>query len=182
MSKIDGVVARDEIVVVQDFINNLPSEEREKAFARQVFKEAKDSRYAIEDFATQLYQAIHNQPALLLSFFDLLFKIAAADGKLHPAEETALKRIQNIFRISGRHYDDIKAVYFQELDKYYKILNCTPESSNEEIKSNYKKLVKDFHPDKIISKGLPEEFIDFAESRFREIQESYERIQKERNF
>ncbi|MGD9302498.1 MAG: co-chaperone DjlA [Desulfobacterales bacterium] len=182
MSKIDGLVTRDEIVVVQDFINSLPMEEREKTFARQVFNEAKDSRYAIEDFANQLYQAIGNQPALLLSFFDLLFKIAAADGKLHPAEEDALKHIQNIFRINNRQYDDIKAVYFQKLDKYYKILNCTPESSNEEIKSNYKKLVKDFHPDKIISKGLPEEFIDFAESRFREIQESYEKIQKERNF
>jgi DnaJ like chaperone protein len=182
LSKIDGAVTRDELVVVQEFINSLPMEEREKAFARQVFNEAKDSRYAIEDFATQLYQAIQHQPALPLSFFDLLFKVAAADGKLHPNEETALKRIQTIFRISDKQYEDIKAVYFQELNKYYKILNCTPESSNEEIKSNYKKLVKDFHPDKIISKGLPEEFIDFAESRFREIQESYEKIQKERNF
>ena len=182
MSKIDGVVTDDEIVVVQNFINGLPMEEREKQFARQVFNEAKDSRYAIEDFANQLYQAIRSQPSLAVAFFDLLFKIAAADGKLHPAEETALKSIQNIFRLSDRQYHDIKAVYFQELDKYYKILNCTPESSNEEIKSNYKKLVKDFHPDKIISKGLPEEFIDFAESRFREIQESYENIQKERNF
>ena len=62
------------------------------------------------------------------------------------------------------------------------MLNSTPESSNEEIKSNYKKLVKDFHPDKIISKGLPEEFIDFASNRFREIQESYEKIRQERNF
>jgi DnaJ like chaperone protein len=182
LSKIDGVVTTDEIAVVKGFINSLPMEEREKAFARQVFNEAKDSQYTIEDFATQLYQAIQNQPALLLSFFDLLFKITAADGKLHPAEETALKRIQNIFRLTDRQYGDIKAVYFKELDKYYKILNSTRESSNEEIKSNYKKLVKDFHPDKIISKGLPEEFIDFAESRFREIQESYEKIQKERNF
>ena len=182
LSKIDGVVTNDEIVVVQGFINSLPMEEREKQFARQVFSEAKDSQYPIEDFATQLAQAIQNQPALLLSFFDLLFKIAAADGKLQSAEETALKSIQNIFRISDRQYDDIKAVYFQELDKHYKMLNCTPESSNEEIKSNYKKLVKDFHPDKIMSKGLPEEFINFAETRFREIQESYEKVQKERNF
>jgi DnaJ like chaperone protein len=68
------------------------------------------------------------------------------------------------------------------VDKYYKILNCTPESSNEEIKAKYKKLVKDFHPDMIISKGLPEEFVEFAESRFREIQKSYEKIRKERNF
>ncbi len=182
MSKIDGVVTKDEIVVVQNFINSLPMDAREKDFARQIFNQAKDSPYAIEEFASQLYQAIYNQPALLVSFYDLLFKIAAADGKLHPAEETALKGIQNIFRLSDRQYDDIKAVYFKQLDKHYKMLNCTPESTNEDIKSNYKKLVKDFHPDKIISKGLPEEFIDFAESRFREIQESYEKIRKERNF
>jgi DnaJ like chaperone protein len=182
MSKIDGVVTRDEIVVVQGFINSLPMEEREKQFAHQVFNEAKDSPYAIEDFASQLYQAIQHQPALVLSFFDLLFKIAAADGRLHPAEENALKSIKLIFRLSDSQYDDIKAVYFQELDKHYKMLNCTPDSSIDEIKSNYKKLVKDFHPDKIMSKGLPEEFIDFAEGRFREIQESYEKIGKERNF
>ncbi len=41
LSKIDGVVTRDEIAVVQDFINNLPIAEREKQFARQVFNEAK---------------------------------------------------------------------------------------------------------------------------------------------
>jgi DnaJ like chaperone protein len=62
------------------------------------------------------------------------------------------------------------------------MLNCTPESSDEQIKSSYKKLVKDFHPDKIVSKGLPEEFIDFASDRFREIQESYEKIRQERGF
>jgi DnaJ like chaperone protein len=61
-------------------------------------------------------------------------------------------------------------------------LNCTPESSNQEIKSSYKKLVKGFHPDRIVSKGLPEEFTEFATKRFREIQGAYEKIRKERNF
>jgi len=42
-------------------------------------------------------------------------------------------------------------------------------------------LVKDFHPDTIIAKGLPEEFIDFATKRFREILTAYERVKKERN-
>ena len=182
LSKIDGVVSRDEIAVVQEFIGNLPVTENEKQFARQVFNEAKDSQYSIEDFAIQLKAAIEAQPALRLSFFDLLFRVAAADGKFHPAEETALKRVKDIFGINDKQYEDIKAVYFKDIDKYYKILNSTPESSNQEIKSNYKKLVKDFHPDTIISKGLPEEFIDFASDRFREIQESYEKIRKERNF
>ncbi|MBW2429377.1 MAG: TerB family tellurite resistance protein [Deltaproteobacteria bacterium] len=182
LSKIDGAVTRDEIAVVDGFINNLPMSDREKQFARQVFNEAKNSDYSIEDFALQLFQIAQAQPALLISFFDLLFQIAAADGTLHPAEETALKKVKDIFRISDKQFEDIKAIYFKDLDKYYKILNCTPESSNEEIKANYKKLVKDFHPDTIISKGLPEEFIDFASNRFREIHESYDKIRRERNF
>jgi DnaJ like chaperone protein len=182
LSKIDGVVTKDEIVVVRDFIKNLPMEEREKQFARQVFNEAKNSPYLIDDFAIQLYQAVKNQPTLLLSYFDLLFRIAAADGTFHSAEEAALKKVKEIFYISDNQYEDIKAIYFNDLDKHYKILNCTPESTKEEIKSNYKKLVKDFHPDVIISKGLPEEFIEFASDRFRGIQESYEKIRQERNF
>jgi DnaJ like chaperone protein len=182
LSKIDGVVTRDEIGVAQNFIDSLPIEGREKQFARQVFNEAKNSQYAIEDFAMQLYQSIEAQPALRVSFFDLLFRIAAADGKFHPAEESALRNVKEIFKITDQQYENIKAVYFKNIDKYYKILNCTPESSNQEIKTNYKKLVKDFHPDKIVSKGLPEEFIDFASNRFREIQESYEKIRQERNF
>ena len=181
LSKIDGRVAKDEIAVVQGFINSLPIDDTEKQFARQVFNEAKNSPYRIDDFATQLYQTVKNQPALLLSYFDLLFKIVAADGTFHPAEETALKRVKEIFNIGDDRYENLKALYFNDLDKHYKILNCTPESTNEEIKSNYKKLVKDFHPDVIISKGLPEEFVEFATNRFREIQESYEKIRRERS-
>ncbi len=182
LSKADGVVTRDEITVVQGFIDSLPMDQREKQFARQVFNEAKNSPYSIEDFAAELYRTTRSQPAVLTSFFDLLFKIAAADGTLHPAEETVLRSIQRIFQINDRQYDDIKAVYFQETDKYYKVLNSTPASTNEEIKSKYRKLIKEFHPDTIVSKGLPEEFIDFAENRFREIQESYEKIRQERKF
>ena len=182
LSKIDGVVTSHEIAVTERFINSLHIQYNEKQFAKQIFKEARSSKYTIEDFAVQLYQTTKQQPTVLLSFFDLLFQIAAADGTLHPAEETALKRIKDIFQISEHQFDNIKAVYFKELDRYYKTLNCTPQSSNEEIKSNYKKLVKDFHPDKIVSKGLPEEFTDFATKRFREIQQAYGEIKKERNF
>ena len=54
ISKIDGVVDREEINVVQAFINGLPIEETEKQFARQDFNEAKSSPYRIEDFSAQL--------------------------------------------------------------------------------------------------------------------------------
>jgi DnaJ like chaperone protein len=180
LSKIDGVVTTHEIAVTERFINSLPIADREKQFAREIFSEAKNSPYSIEDFAIQFYQTTRQQPAVLYSLFDLLFQIAAADGTLHPAEESALRRIKDTFQLSDEQFNNTKSVYFKDLDRYYKILNCRPESTNDEIRSSYKKLVKDFHPDRIISKGLPEEFTDFATKRFREIQEAYERIKRER--
>ncbi|MBW1804936.1 MAG: TerB family tellurite resistance protein [Deltaproteobacteria bacterium] len=182
LAKVDGVVTRDEIAVVEDFLFTLDIPEREKIFAKQIFGEAKNSQYSIDDFAMQLFQMNRHQPAILLSFMDLLFKLAAADGKLHHAEEDALDRIKAIFRISDQQFESLKAVYFKDVDKYYTTLSCTPKSSDQEIKASYKNLVKDFHPDTIISKGLPEEFVQFATTRFQEIQGAYEKIRKERGF
>jgi DnaJ like chaperone protein len=182
LAKIDGVVSRDEIEVVEDLISNMNIGEREKEFARKVFNEAKDSSYSIDDFAVQFYQISGGQPTILVSFLDLLFRIASADKQFHPAEESALNRIKDIFHIGDQQFNSIKAVYLKDVDDgYYKALNCTPESSDQEIKASYKKLVKEFHPDMIVSKGLPEEFTEFATKRFREIQEAYEKVKQERN-
>ena len=180
LAKADGMVTRDEIAVVDDFISQLNIAETEKQFARQVFSQAKDSPYSIDDFATQFQQVSMGQPTVRVSFLDLLFRIAAADNRFHPAEEAALNRVKEIFGISDQQFNNMKAAYFKDDNKFYKVLNCTPECSNEQIKANYKKLVKDFHPDTIVSKGLPEEFTEFATKRFQEIQEAYENIRQER--
>jgi len=182
LAKADGVVTQDEIAVVDRFINGLNIGVREKAFARQVFNEAKDSAYSLDDFAVQFYQISQGQSAVLLSYLDLLFQIAAADNRLHPAEETALRRIKAIFHVTDEQFNNLKDTYFKDVDKSYKVLNVTPASTEEEIKASYKKLVKEFHPDTIVSKGLPEEFTEFATKRFREIQDAYETIRREQGF
>ena len=45
------------------------------------------------------------------------------------------------------------------------------------LKANLKKR-KEFHPDTLIGKGLPEEFIEKAKEKFIEIQEAYEELEK----
>lgn len=181
LAKADGVVTGSEIAVVEEFISHMNMPEQEKHFAKKVFNEAKNSVYSIDEFAAQMYEINRHQPTVLFSFLDVLFKLVAADRKLHHAEEAALNRIKDIFHISDRQFNNLKAVYFKDNEKFYKILNSTPSSSNQEIKANYKRLVKDFHPDTVISKGLPEEFVQFATKRFQEIQEAYEKIRNERN-
>lgn len=67
-------------------------------------------------------------------------------------------------------------------EEYYTFLECKSSDSNETIKNNYRRLVKDFHPDVIAGKDLPKPFIEFANKRFKEIHTAYEYIKKERNF
>jgi DnaJ like chaperone protein len=67
-----------------------------------------------------------------------------------------------------------------DLEKYYKILECSPGADFKEVKRKYRKKAKEFHPDNVISKGLPEEFVDFAEQEFKKINEAYEKIKAEK--
>jgi DnaJ like chaperone protein len=48
------------------------------------------------------------------------------------------------------------------------------------IKKKYRALVSENHPDKVISQGLPEEFVKLATEKIQKINEAYEQIQKER--
>ena len=65
---------------------------------------------------------------------------------------------------------------------HYKNLECSFLDTNDVIKNNYKKMAKKFHPDSISSKDLPDEFIQFASTKFKEIRISYEYIRRERDF
>ena len=120
----------------------------------------------------------------------LVHGLGAHSGRWDPLSEYFLKNNISSYALElkgfgstegPRGHIDTFATYFNDINRFYERLNCTPESSDDEIKTNYKKLVKDFHPDTIISKGLPEEFTAFATTRFQEIQEAYETIKQKRN-
>lgn len=182
LSKIDGAVCEDEIEATENFMKEIRLNPDQRKFAIETFNEAKNSPYAIEDLATQFYKFNKHSPEILRSLLNLLFRIVAADGKEHPAEESALRGIKTIFQISEQEFTNLRRSFFDDFDRYYSRLECTPKSRNEEIKRNYRRLANDFHPDKIISKGLPEEFVNFATDQFQEIQEAYHKIRKHRNF
>ena len=60
------------------------------------------------------------------------------------------------------------------------MLGLTPDATDAEVKKAYRSKVMEFHPDKIVSKGLPEEFLKFAEEKFKQVNEAYETIKKSR--
>ena len=48
----------------------------------------------------------------------------------------------------------------------------------EAVRKRYHRLVADNHPDKLIARGLPEEFIKIATSRIAAINAAYETIER----
>ena len=112
---------------------------------------------------------------------DIMFRVSLADGAQSESEARLVSAAKEIFNFSDSQYNAVRSRYIKDVDRFYAILSSKRTDSNEEIKASYRQLVKEYHPDKIISKGLPEEFTKLAEEKFREIQEAYEAIRKERN-
>lgn len=182
LAKIDGKISEEEVKEVRNFINqNMKLKEQEAEMAMKIFYEAEKSTHSYGEYANQLGQIFQNDRRMLSNIMDVLLKIAAADGILDPNEEKMLLEVASIFRISQSEYERMKTFYIKDTDKYYKILGCTPTDDNDTIKKKYRKMIMEYHPDKIISKDLPKEFVEFANEKFREIQEAYDKIKEIRN-
>jgi DnaJ like chaperone protein len=52
--------------------------------------------------------------------------------------------------------------------------------SDQEIKRAYRKLMSQYHPDKLIGQGLPEDMLEVATEQAKEIQVAYDLIKKHR--
>ena len=179
ISKADGLVSKEEVHKIEEFISkkfNLDKEQRN--FAINIFQKAKDDNVSFEAYAKQLQSLLKQSPNSLLIFYELLFELAMADGELHPAEEKILKKVPNIFKLPNSLFKELYEKYVSNIKDYYQILGVNRNMSFPEIRKVYLKKRKEFHPDMLISKGLPEELIEKAKSKFIEIQEAYEELEK----
>jgi DnaJ like chaperone protein len=182
MAKADGRVCENEINVVRSFMRDkLRLDATTQQFAMRVFTEAKDNQTPFEDYARQFGQVFQSDPQLRMMFFEMLFTVAMADGVLHPAEEKILRAAPVMLGLHGDIYDTIKRQFVSDLSHHYAMLGLQDGADMAEVKKAYRRLVSEYHPDKVIAKGLPEDFIKFAESKFRDINEAYEAIQKARS-
>jgi DnaJ like chaperone protein len=183
IARADGTVHQAEINAVNNFIDKeLNLDPQGKTTAMNIFNQALASPESFDSFAVQFSGYFHSRPQIIEMMIDIFLRIALADGKLSAAEEDMIGRAVKIFGMTEEKYSYIRSRYVKSTASHYSILGLNSGAGNEEIKKAYRKMAADFHPDKISSKGLPEEFTKFAEEKFRSIQEAYEAIKKERGF
>lgn len=177
----DGQVRAAELESVRRFMaEDLKLNPQSRQAAEHIFQAAMEAPETFEEFAAQFYGRFHDQPQLLELMMDILFRVALSDGAINSVEERLIRAAAGLFRFSDAAFDQFKARYAPDSEKYYRRLGCSKTDSDDTIKKQYRKLVLDYHPDTIAAKGLPEEFVAFAHDKFREIQEAWDMVKKER--
>lgn len=162
--------------VRQQFIGMYGKERANHAF--RLFKDINKQRISIRPVCLQIRQMMDHASRLQLMHF--LFGIAKSDGMVTEDEVNLIHTIAGYLGISARDYESIKAMFYNSSDNAYKVLEIEKIASVNDIKKAYRKMAKKYHPDKVIHLG--KEHQKGAEEKFRQVQEAYEQIQKERGF
>jgi DnaJ like chaperone protein len=177
MARADGVVSPLELKAFADVFRYSPEEAKN---VERVFDMAKQDTAGYEAYADQIAELLKDDRKLLQHVLEGLMHVGTADGVLHPQEDAFLKSVATRFGFSDSEYRFFRARFVKDHDNPYDALRLTPEASDAEVKAQYRKLVRDNHPDRLMANGVAAEFIDLANRKLAAINTAYETISRER--
>ena len=176
MAKADGAVTDDEVRAFAQ-VFHVPEEDRPAV--ERVFNLAKQDIAGFESYAAQVAKLFELRSSVLESVLDGLFHIAKADSVIHEDEMLYLESVAEIFGFAKIDFVRIRSRHVSLKDDPYEILGLEPGVKFSEIKSKYKSLVKELHPDRQIAAGVPAEMVKLATDRLSRINDAYAVLEKE---
>lgn len=162
--------------VRQQFADMYGKQRANHAF--KLFKNINKQNVSTRQVCLQIKQMMDHPSRLQLLHF--LFGIAKADEFVTETEIRQIYTISGYLGISNKDFESIKAMFYKKKDYAYKILEIDKNATDDEVKKAYRKMAKKYHPDKVVHLG--KEHQEGAEEKFRQVQEAYETIRKERGF
>lgn len=183
MAKADGVVTPDEVGAFREIFHVPQEEERNVS---RLYNLAQQDVAGFEAYASQMANLCGSGTpncVVLEDILDGLFHIAKSDGVIHERELGYLARIAEIFEIDAVHFEQIVARHAVSGEgDPFRVLGISQEASRAEVTRRYRQLVAENHPDRLIGRGLPSEFIGIANERMAAINDAYAAIRAEWKF
>ncbi len=174
--KADGTVSQTELDYARQYFVRAYGKERANATFR-TFNDVIKKREVSASRVCQ-YLNMRTRYEVRLQIIHFLFGIAQADGHVSEPEVKVMSEIAGHFRINLQDFESIKAMFFKNAESAYKILEIQKDATNDEVKKAFRTMAKKYHPDKLMD--MDEAYRKGAEEKFRNVQEAYETIQKER--
>lgn len=201
LSKADGRVTENEIRAAETLMQRMRISREERQQAIKYFNQGKRVDFRLNEALAPFVQHSVVRPELRQMFMEIVVDAAFADGRISEAERSVLVRVATHLRIPGHLFAAMlearqfgytragpepgaggrrTAATRQPLAQAYAKLGLQDGASDSEVKKAYRKLVSQYHPDKLVSRGLPEEMMEVAKTRVREINTAYDQIKAAR--
>jgi DnaJ like chaperone protein len=177
MAKADGIVSPLEVDAFRRIFWSTPAE---AANVERVFNRAKQDVAGYEAYADQIAMLLKDNRKLLQDVVEGLLHMATADGVLHPKEDAYLADVARRFGFLPSEFRFFRARFIKDNCNPYDVLRLGPDATGDDIKVQYRKLVIDNHPDKLMARGVPAEFVGIATRKLAAINAAYDTIAKER--
>jgi DnaJ like chaperone protein len=182
MAQADGTISRAEIDAVEQIMGRFGYTGSMREQAIGIFRRAKDDPHTAADYINQLASVIQFNPQIAMTFLAALHAVAQADGIIHPNEREILLQAERAFRLQPGTIDAMLGTSkTSDLDHAYKVLEVSSSTPDAEIKKVYRQKCVEFHPDKLASKGLPDEFMTYAHDQLAKVNDAYDTIKKARS-
>jgi DnaJ like chaperone protein len=199
VAKADGRVSEQEIQAARAVMSQLRLTADQVQVAIACFTEGKGPQFALPAALGALYSACGGRPDLMRAFVEIQMRAALAGNDLQPAARQLLQNIALRLGLSGIEFAHVEAVLRMRrsgdargggaaagfdaevrLAQAYKVLECTPQSTNEELSLAYRRQLSRHHPDKLKANGLPDSMIEHAKERTQQIIQAWDLVRERR--
>lgn len=196
LAKVDGRVSEEEIQAARTVMHRMQLRPEDVRRAIDLFNAGKRADVNIDDRVTKLRQTCGGQPELIRTFLEIQMDMAVGKGSITAAERQLLWRIARLLGVGRVELAHLEAVLRAQrsfgqhhagqsrenaLEQAYKALGLESDASDQQVKTAYRRLMNQHHPDKLVAKGLPDSMMEVAKERTREIRSAYERIKEHRS-
>ena len=203
IAKADGRVSQEEIRMAEAIMAQMSLDAAKRQAAIKLFQQGKSEGFDLDAVLEQFRRECHGRSTLLGMFVEIQLQAAYADGRLDPSEDRLLLQICSRLGLSEFDYRRFERMVRAQqgfsgradagdsgrgrgasagpsLSEAYQVLGVDRAASDADIKRAYRRLISRHHPDKLVSKGLPEEMMKVAAQKTQEIRQAYERIREAR--
>ncbi len=197
IAKTDGRVSVEEIRHAEYVMSQMSLTPEQREYAINLFNQGKSPDFDLQATLNEFLWSCKRNKNLQRMFLTILTESAFSDGQVGELELNALLHVAQIMQFSQSDFNEVlesvRSAHAEhhagargrkqtphDLADDFKILGVAADADETAVKTAYRRKISQYHPDKLVSKGLPDEMIDMATEKSKQIRAAYERIKAAR--